>query len=112
MLKRANTPRMTLLMAVAFLTFAFPAYAAETAVDQIDLKFVPDAVTIKAGDTVRFTNSDRIAHDITVTNPDGTSDDKGMDSYKQGIVVAFPKPGVYQVHCRIHPAMKMTVTVK
>jgi plastocyanin len=91
---------------------ALPAYAAETAVDQMDLEFVPTSVTINVGDSVRFTNSDRIAHDVTIVNPDGTSEDKGMNSYMVGIVVTFPKTGVYQVRCRIHPAMRMTITVK
>ena len=91
---------------------AAPASVAEAVVDQHDLRFSPDSVTIAAGDTIRFTDTDHITHDITITNPDGTSDDKGMDRYKEDIVVSFTKPGVYQVHCRIHPTMKMTVTVK
>ncbi len=103
---------MGALAAIALFGMATPAFAAETVVDQHDLKFVPDAVTIAAGDTVRFTDSDHITHNITITNPDGTSEDKGMDRYKEDIVVPFAKPGVYQVHCRIHPTMKMTVTVK
>lgn len=90
---------------------ALAAQAAEVAVDQKDLMFTPNAVTIKAGDSVRFTDSDRIAHDITIVNPDGSSEDKGMDTYNVQIVVPFEKPGVYHVRCRIHTAMKMTVTV-
>lgn len=86
--------------------------AAEVAVDQKDLLFTPNALTIKAGDSVRFTDSDRIAHDITIVNPDGTADDKGMDTYNQQIVVAFAKPGLYHVRCRIHPTMKMTIMVR
>jgi plastocyanin len=103
---------MGALAAVALLGMGAPAFAAETVVDQHDLKFVPDAVTIAAGDTVRFTDSDHITHNITITNPDGTTEDKGMDRYKEDIVVPFAKTGVYHVHCRIHPTMKMTVTVK
>ena len=99
-------------LAFALASLAFPAYAAETAVDQLYLTFLPDSVTINAGDSVRFTNNDRIAHNVTVVNPDGTSEDKGMDAYQHGILVAFPKAGVYHVRCKIHPAMKMTVTVK
>ena len=99
-------------MAFALASIAFPACAAETAVDQLDLMFAPDSVTINAGDSVRFTNSDRIAHNVTVVNPDGTAEDKGMDAYQHGILVTFAKAGVYQVRCRIHPAMKMTITVK
>ena len=86
--------------------------AAEVAVDQKDLKFVPEAVTIKAGDSVRFTDTDRIAHNVTIDNPDGTSEDKGMAEYNQHIVVKFDKPGNYRAHCRIHPQMHMTIMVR
>ena len=88
------------------------AAAAEVAVDQRDMQFVPGAVAINAGDSVRFTDTDRIAHDITVVNPDGSAVDRGMDYYNQQIVVKFDKAGVYQIRCRIHPTMKMTITVK
>ena len=108
----ANTSLVAALAAVLLLSAGSHALAAETVVDQHDLKFVPDAVTIAAGDTIRFTDSDHITHNITITNPDGTTEDKGMDRYQQDIVVPFAKAGVYQVHCRIHPTMKMTVTVK
>jgi len=97
---------------LALLALAAPACAAETAVDQRDLNFVPAAATIQAGDTVRFTDSDHITHNITIDNPDGTSSDKGMDTFGQDIIVSFPKPGIYHVHCKIHPMMKMTITVK
>ena len=86
--------------------------AAEVAVDQRDLKFVPDAVTLKAGDSVRFTDTDRIAHNITIVNANGTSEDKGMAEYNQHIVVTFAKPGLYHAHCRIHPQMEMTIMVR
>ncbi len=100
------------LTAILASSLAIPAAAAETVVDQHDLTFVPLAVTINAGDSVRFTDSDHITHNITILSADGTSDDKGMDRYGQDISVPFPKAGVFQVHCKIHPAMKMTVTVK
>ncbi len=101
-----------LLGAVAAIALTAGARAAEVAVDQHDLRFMPNAVTINAGDSVRFTDTDRIAHDVTIVNPDGTSVDHGMDYFGQDIVVKFDKAGVYQVRCRIHPDMKMTVTVK
>lgn len=86
--------------------------AAEVAVDQKDLSFVPDAVTLKAGDSIRFTDTDRIAHNVTIVNPDGKSEDKGMAAYSQQIVVNFPRPGVYRARCRIHPQMHLTITVR
>ncbi len=100
-------------LATLFISAAIsPAQAAETVIDQRDLMFVPGSATIAAGDTVRFTDSDRITHNITIVYPDGTTEDKGMDRYKEDIIVHFTKPGVYQVHCLIHPMMHATITVK
>ena len=96
--------------ALASLTRA--AYAGEVQVDQKDLQFSPGAVTINVGDSVRFTDTDRIAHNVTIVNPDGSADDKGMSDYNQHIVVKFSKPGVYHARCRIHPQMQMTITVR
>jgi len=109
---RITPIRIGSLAALLMSSLALPACAAEAVVDQHDLTFVPATVTINAGDSVRFTDSDHITHNITILNPDGTSDDKGMDRYGQDIAVPFAKSGVFQVHCRIHPTMKMTVTVK
>ena len=109
---RFSAIRSSSLVALLISGLALPVSAAEAVVDQHDLTFVPNAVTINAGDTVRFTDTDHITHNITIVNPDGASDDKGMDRYGQDIAVPFAKSGVFQVHCKIHPTMKMTVTVK
>ncbi len=95
----------------SFLGLTGVAGATEYPVDQRDLRFEPDMLTIKAGDSVVFTDTDRITHDVTIVNPDGTSQDKGMSTFNQHITVKFDKPGVYLVHCRIHPDMKATITV-
>ncbi len=103
----------SLMLACAFaLATPLSARAAETVIDQRNLSFVPDAVTVSAGDTVRFTDSDRITHNISIVFPDGSTEDKGMDRYGEDIIVHFPKPGVYQVRCLIHPMMHATITVK
>ena len=104
--------RQALAAVIACLVVATGARAAEIAVDQRDMQFVPNAVAIVVGDSIRFTDTDRIAHDITVVDPLGAAVDHGMDYFNQQIVVKFEKAGAYQVRCRIHPAMKMTITVK
>jgi plastocyanin len=38
-------------------------------VDQREMRFVPETVAIRAGDRVRFTNSDSQTHNITVSDP-------------------------------------------
>ena len=104
--------KMIALTSVLLLSVVARAHGAEVVVDQHDLTFKPGSVAISAGDTVRFTDSDHIAHNITITSPDGTSLDKGMDTYGHDITVTFDQPGTFQAHCRIHPSMKMTITVK
>ena len=112
MFRRRKSLFWTAIVWIVGCGFTVHANAAEVAVDQRDLQFAPNVLTIKAGDSVRFTDSDRIAHDVTIVNGDGTSEDKGMDTYNQQIVVPFPKPGAYHVRCRIHPTMKMTIMVR
>ena len=109
---RSKLLRTAILLAFILPGLAFRAYAAETVVDQLHLKFIPDSVSINAGDTIRFTNSEHLTHNVTIVNPDGTSEDKGMQNFQQEITVAFAKAGTYQVICSVHPAMKLTVTVK
>src|SRR5690349_21329745 len=104
--------RRALAAVITCFAVATGAGAAEIAVDQRDMQFVPNTVTIAVGDSVRFTDTDRIAHDLTVVDPLGAAVDHGMDYFNQQIVVKFDKAGVYQVRCRIHPAMRMTITVK
>jgi len=99
------------IASLVLIALGYDARAAEISVDQKDLKFVPDVVRIRAGDSVRFTDTDRIAHNVTIDSADGTSEDKGMAEYNQHIVVTFSKPGLYHAHCRIHPQMHMTIMV-
>jgi plastocyanin len=100
-----------LLLALAGSLGTLPAARAET-VDQKDKQFSQDAVTVKAGDAVQFTNSDQVAHDISVKGPDGSKLAGGMQKPGQAMSVTFPAPGEYKVMCLIHPKMKMTVTAK
>ena len=104
--------RGTILITLILSVVIFPAYAAETAIDQKNHKFVPNSVTINVGDSIRFTNSDRFYHDVTIVNPDGTSSDKGLVNYKEEFAISFEKPGTYKVRCRLHPTMSAVIIVK
>jgi plastocyanin len=106
------TTRPNVFAALSLLAALSPAYANEAIVDQRDLMFTPAQLTIAVGDTVRFTDSDRITHNITIVYPDGMVIDKGMDRFKEDIIVHFTAPGIYKVNCIIHQMMHMTITVK
>ncbi len=78
------------------------------AVSILNFAFGPQAVTIKAGTTVQWTNHDTEAH--TVTSDAGAF---GSPVLQPGSTYSFTfkKPGTYRYHCTIHPFMTGTVTV-
>jgi len=87
------------------------AAAAVHVVDQSKLQFSVAELTIHQGDTVRFTNSDRPAHNILVT--DGKKIlNSGLQQPGEPWEVPFPNKGRFPITCGIHPKMKMTIIVE
>lgn len=87
-----------------------PAQAAKTYnVDIHSFMFMPESITVEAGSTVTFKNSDDVDH--TVTAKDG-SFDSGPISKGKTYSTTFTKPGVYQIYCKPHTFMVGTITVK
>jgi plastocyanin len=74
-----------------------------------DFKFVPDTVTIRPGQTVRFIQDDDTPH--TVTASDRSYDSGNLDKGKSW-TRTFAKEGTYQYFCAYHPYMKGSVIVK
>jgi plastocyanin len=109
---RSKTFVSIIAVAVFLPGWTVVAQAAETVVDQIGLKFAPTTVTINAGDSIKFTNSDPFTHDVTVVSPDGSSSDKGLQHHGTNNSVVFAKAGTYSIICKMHPNMKATVIVK
>ncbi|MCF3102373.1 cupredoxin domain-containing protein [Streptomyces roseoverticillatus] len=72
-----------------------------------DFAFVPDQLTVAAGDTVTWTNEDGADH--TVTADDGSF---GSGPFGQGGTFShtFTLSGMFPYHCDIHPEMRGTVT--
>jgi plastocyanin len=70
--------------------------------------YSPDAITVTAGATVTWTNTDAIAHT-------STSDANGWNSGNIApggqFSVAFPTAGTFPYHCTIHPGMVGSVVV-
>lgn len=67
------------------------------------------SITIKAGESVTWTNKDSVGH--TATADDGSFDTPLIEQ-GQSETVMFDKPGTYAYHCTPHPNMKATVVVK
>jgi YVTN family beta-propeller protein len=72
------------------------------------MAFSPLAVTVKAGETITWTNQDSITH--TVTSNDAKWDSGNLDPGKS-FQFTFAQPGTYAYHCSIHPFMTGTITV-
>ena len=79
-------------------------------VEQLDRRFTPDLVVVAAGSTVSFPNMDPIFHNIYSLSKPRSFD---LGSYDKGETrkVAFPKPGIIDVYCHLHPNMAATVVV-
>ena len=75
-----------------------------------DMAFSPANITVKAGTTITWTNSDSDAH--TVTESDSkTGPNSGTLENGKSYTFTYDTPGTYQYHCTIHPSMMGTVTV-
>lgn len=85
-----------------------PAPAVE--VEQRDRRFIPDLVVVPAGSTVSFPNMDPIFHNIYSLSKAKSFD---LGSYDKGESrnVTFPKAGIVDVYCHLHPNMAATIVV-
>jgi plastocyanin len=85
-----------------------PASGATVKID--NFSFGPATITIPAGSTVTWTNSDDVPHVVT-------SDDNKMFKSKaldtdDHFSFTFAKPGTYNYYCAIHPKMTAKIEVQ
>ncbi len=87
------------------------------AVDRVQIKdflYAPDAITVPAGTTITFANSDSAPHTATSgtsPRPDGVFEG-GTLTKGERKAVRLTRPGTFAYYCAIHPFMKGTVTVR
>ena len=105
--------RRSLLIGIGVLGCSLAALAASTVhmVDQNKLQFSVAALTIQQGDVIKFTNSDRPAHNILVSDGKKVLN-SGLQQPGEPFEIPFPNKGQYTVTCGIHPKMQMAVTVQ
>jgi plastocyanin len=106
---------------------ATPAWAAprtvEVAMDQGQMRFLPEAVRIKAGDSVRWVNATVIFHSATfdpaaaktagvVSLPPGVAPfDSGKIDEDESFTHRFTVKGTYRYICKYHQDMGMVGAV-
>jgi plastocyanin len=71
--------------------------------------FSPASITIKAGESVTWTNQDGSTHTVTADNGEF---DSGNVAAGATFSFTFAKAGTYPYHCTIHSSMKGTVVVQ
>jgi plastocyanin len=74
----------------------------------------PDSVTVQAGDTVTFVNSDIVRHTVTSGppgDPDGEFDEDLPDQGDEA-EITFDEPGTFEFYCDLHRNMTGEVVVE
>ncbi len=111
--KRKHLALLALVAAFAtsaMLIVPVPAGAASFGVSMTGIKFVPPALTVHVGDTVKWTNNDGpIPHTVTATS--GASFDSGVFSGGETYSRTFSSEGLVSYRCNVHPTMTGTVDV-
>jgi plastocyanin len=87
-----------------------PATAEPARIAQLNRRFSPDLLVVPVGSTVSFPNMDPIFHNVFSLSKPKSFD---LGSYDKGETreVLFPKAGVVDLYCRLHPNMAATIVV-
>ncbi len=104
----AGVPASPIL--VYIIGFSEPPPSTPVIVTQRSKQFVPDLVAFTAGQTVSFPNRDPLLHNVFSPTEERTFD---LGSFDKGETRTrgFPKPGVIEIYCNIHPEMSATLVV-
>jgi plastocyanin len=78
------------------------------AVTMKDIKFDPEAVTAKVGQTIKWTNEDTVDHNVTATK----GEEFKSKAFGKGGTFSYTldKPGKVTYVCTLHPGMTGTIT--
>ena len=95
--KKSALLALTLLLVSLYATTQLAAAYGDASVNVINTEFQPTTVTIQAGDTVTWTNTDGF-HNVRA------DDDSFMNTPSQGWTFShtFTTPGTYEYYCEIH----------
>jgi len=92
--------------------------ASETAEVRIRIRnssYDPTELTIPAGTEVTFLNADGFTHTVTEGTDGQPVDDPIVDEdidQNGSVSVTFDEPGTYNITCKIHSSMNLTITVE
>ena len=98
------------LLGFALLMVTTAVNAAEYDVGQKNKQFTEKQLTIKVGDSVKFTNEDEFFHNVFSLS-DAAMFDLGSYAKGKSKSVVFDTEGKIDVECAIHPSMHMVIEV-
>ena len=78
---------------------------------QNNRSFSARKISVERGDRVHFTNDDEFIHHVYVKD-DAFNFDSGEQQIGQTVTIEFTRLGTFEVHCAIHPKMRLVVNVK
>jgi plastocyanin len=110
-LHRGGSMRAKTMVAVMSVLTMGMAQTSSGTIHDVDIRgfaFDSDDLTIRAGDTVRWTNSDFAPHTATA---DDRSWDTGILDTGESASITFDEADIHPYHCDVHPSMKATLTV-
>ena len=90
--------------------------AGGAAVGMKNIQFQPGEISVKAGETITFTNDEAVPHDVKKTGGPGADFESGPEggmSEGDTYELTLDRAGNYDYVCRVHaPGMAGTITVK
>lgn len=108
-----KTPQATPMNTMPKQTSSPVTSTAPTAANAVSVKnfaFSPDAITVKKGAVVTWTNNDATTHTITETDGQTGPSSGNLESGKS-YSFTYSTVGTFHYHCAIHSEMTGTVTV-
>jgi len=102
--------RITACLLLLATTFSVHAADSRIIVEQKDHKFSELFLKIKNDDVLRFVNLDTVNHKLEFTHK---GQHEVMNEIEPGSSqeITFSQAGIYDVHCKNHPEMSMTIFI-
>ncbi len=107
----AGRPKKDVVISIEGIKVDKAADPAKAIMDQRNLTFAPHVLPIMVGTTVEFPNSDDVFHNVYSFSP-AKKFNLGMYLKGQHKAITFDKPGVVELHCKVHSEMKAYILVK
>jgi plastocyanin len=102
--------KVGIIAALAACTVTATAWAATLVVEQRGRSFGVAALEVRVGDIVTFVNNDIYGHNV-YSETEGAVFDIGLQEPGETRDVTFEEAVVAKVRCRIHPRMRLQITV-